>query len=127
MNEEDVIKEIRTFLSGRFPKVCSCCGKQYNSLEDYVRTTTHSGKPISYDADDNIWLPLKPIGTLALANCSCGSTLSMSSKGMNLITMWKMMNWARKEAGKRGVTISDLLVDLREKIEKSVLQEKNVS
>ncbi len=33
------------------------------------------------------------------------------------------MNWARKETKTRGIEISDLLEDLRNKIDKSVLQD----
>ncbi len=122
MNEDDVIREMIDFLNSKFPKTCSCCGKRYGSLEEYLRQTTHTGKPISYDADDESWRPVKPIGTLSLANCSCGSTLAINSKGMNLITLWKMMNWARKESKRRGIRISDLLEDLRSKIDKRVLK-----
>ncbi len=122
MNENEVIKTIEDFISRKFPKDCNCCGKRYNTLSEYLRNTKHVGKPTSFDAEDENWKPVKPIGTISLSNCSCGTTLSISSKGMNLITMWRLMNWARKEKKARGVEIDDLLEDIREKIDKSVLQ-----
>ena len=60
-----------------------------------------------------------------MANCSCGTTMAISSIGMNLITMWRLLNWARKERKIRGIEMSDLLEDLRNKINKSVLQEES--
>ena len=125
MKEKDVIDITRKFISKKFPKRCSSCGKVYTSLSDYLRNTTHMGKPISYDADVGDWQPIEPIGTFSLANCSCGSTLSIDSKGMNLITMWRLMHWARKETKKRNIEIRDLLDDLRNKIDESVFQDEN--
>jgi hypothetical protein len=124
MNENDVLNILRQFISRQFPKDCSCCGKRFNSLEEYLQNTTHCGKPVSFDAAEKNWRPIKPIGTISMANCSCGTTLSISSKGLDLITFWRMMNWARKEARKRNITISDLLAELRTKLDKIVLHKK---
>jgi len=61
MKENDVIEIMRDFISKKFPKKCKCCGKQYNSLEEYLRNTTHTGKPMSYDAEIRKWEPVKPL------------------------------------------------------------------
>ena len=123
MNETEVIGIMRAYLSAQFPKKCSCCGRLYNSLAEYLRNTTHAGKPVSFDAESGDWQPKIPIGTISMANCSCGTTLAISSAGMDLITMLRLMNWARKETRLRGVGMSDLLEDLRFKIDKVVLQD----
>lgn len=127
MNENDVVEILRDFISKKFPKDCPNCGKHYHSLAEYLRTTTHVGKPVSYDADQDNWLPKKPLGTLSLSNCSCGSTLAIDSKGMGLITMWRLLNWARTETKARGITTSELLEELRNKIDKGVLQDENIT
>jgi hypothetical protein len=121
MTEADVVEVMRAYLSTQFPKKCQC-GRLYSSLEDYLRNTTHTGKPISYDADMENWQPKLPIGTVSMANCSCGSTLAVSSKGMNLITLLRLMFWARIETRSRGIGMSELLEDLRSKVDKVVLQ-----
>jgi hypothetical protein len=121
MNESEILDMLQAHLVKQFPKKCNTCGRIYVSLADYLRNTEHVGKPISYDADRGMWQPSKPVGTFSMANCSCGSTLNISSKGMNLITLWRMMNWARHETHKRGITVRDLLDDLRRKIDARVL------
>jgi len=45
---------------------------------------------------------------------------------MDLKTLWRLMNWGRKEAKKQGIMISDLLENLRNKMEKRVLQDENM-
>jgi len=123
MNEAEVIGIMREYLATQFPKGCQCCGRQYNSLAEYLRETTHVGKPMSYDAEMGDWQPTTPMGTLSMANCSCGTTLTITSAGMDLITLHRLMNWAREETGFRGIGLSELLEDLRTKIDKIVLQD----
>lgn len=125
MNENDVIKTMREFISRQFPKQCACCGKRYESFAEFIRNTTYTGKPISHDAEQEDWRPDTPIGTIGMVNCSCGTTFAISSDRMDLKTLWRLMNWARKEAKQRGITISDLLEDLRSKIDQSVLQDES--
>ena len=113
----------RNFLERQFPKPCNNCSRIFTSLKDYLLNTDNIGQPISYDANQNAWLPRKPMGTFAMANCRCGSTLSMSSNGMPLITMWRLLLWARKESRQRDISVSELLEHMRQKIDQSVLSE----
>jgi len=126
MEERDVIRVIIDFLSKQFPKDCNCCGKHYHSLADFIKNTKHLGQPVSYDADEKDWFPKIPIGTISIYTCSCGTSLSLGSDGMNVMTLWRIMQWARKESKARGTTISDVLEDLRDKIDNSVLQDEDV-
>jgi hypothetical protein len=127
MNESDVIRVMLEHVSRQFPKKCSCCGKQYASLAEYLRSTTHVGKPVSLDADMGDWQPKEPLGVISCAACSCGTTMAISSDGMGLITLLQLMNWARKETKLRGIGMRELLEDLRTKIDKIALQETNGS
>ena len=38
--------------------------------------------------------------------------------------MWRLMRWARKESTRRGISVGELLEDLRQKIDKQVLKQK---
>ena len=124
MKENDVIEIMRDHISKKFPKECACCGKLYKSFAEFLRNTTHVGKPMSYDAELEDWKPVNPLGTIGMSNCSCGSTMSITSSGINLIILWRLMNWVRNEALKRGIAREDLLADLRSKIDRSVLQDE---
>ena len=121
MTEDDVVETLRVFISSKFPKVCPKCHRRFNSLADYLQNTTHAGKPVSYDAESGDWKPFRPVGTLSYANCSCGTTLAISSRGMKLIMMWRLMGWARKETRGRNISVEELLTQLRYKIDKKVL------
>jgi hypothetical protein len=92
-----------------------------DDVVEILRNTTHTGKPVSYDADMGDWKPLRPVGTLSYANGPCGTTLAISTKGMKLVTMWRLMGWARKEIRNRNTDVEELLTQLRQKIDKKVL------
>ena len=123
MNEHDVVAVVRAHIETKFPKICSKCGRTFASLKEYLQCTTHVGKPISYDAELKTWRPRNPVGTLSFANCSCGTTLAVSSDGMGVILMWRLLRWARKESAKRKVSVRELLDGVREKIDRQVLRE----
>jgi hypothetical protein len=79
------------------------------------------GSTISHDAELNDWNPVTPLGTATHVNCPCGNTLCLSSQGMPLRRLWRLMNWARAETQTRGQTLEELLNYLREEIRKQVV------
>lgn len=121
MNEADVIRQMRAHLEGLFPKTCPNCQRTYATLRQYLQVTTHQGSAIPYDAMAGNWQPWKPIGTVTLANCPCGSTLALTSHGMPLPQLWRLLSWARGETQRRGMSPQELLNYLREEICKQVL------
>jgi hypothetical protein len=122
MTEDKVVKIIRNYLEGLFPKVCPCCKRMYASLREYLQVTDHVGS-VPYDADARRSDPYKPIGTVTLANCTCGSTMALSSKGMPIFRYWSLLNWARIETQKRQLTPKELLNSLLDEIFNQVLAE----
>lgn len=121
MQEHDVIAVVLAHIETKFPKVCSKCGHRFASLKEYLQGTTHVGQPVSYDADLKKWLPCNPVGTLSFANCPCGTTLAISSDGMSVIVMWRLLRWARRESARRKISVRELLDDVRKKIDRQVL------
>ena len=121
MNEHDVVAVVRAHIETKFPKVCTKCGRTFASLKEYLQCTTHVGSPISYDADMKNWRPWKPVGTLSFANCPCGTTLAVSSDGMGVIVMWRLLRWARRESARRNISVGELLDGVRQKIDRQVL------
>ena len=121
MSEDEVVQIVRQHIESKFPLTCSKCGHTFSSLKDYLTQTTHVGHPVSYDAEIEDWRPRNPLGTISFANCRCGTTLSISSQGMGLLTIWRLMRWARTESHSRGVSMGELLNDLRKKIDRQVL------
>src|SRR5271154_2542732 len=104
MTEEQVIRAMRAHLEGLFPKVCPQCQRHFASLREYLLTTEPLGPAMPYDAESGQWRPLRPIGTATFANCPCGTTLALTSKGMPLFQLWPLLNWAWIETEKRGQT-----------------------
>jgi hypothetical protein len=121
MTEAEVIVVMRHHLEGKFPKKCGACARTFANLKDYLLHTTHVGQPKSYDAELGIFQPSKPIGTMSLANCSCGSTLALGSDGMSLVTMWRLLRWLRGEMARRRQNASVVLEDLRCSIDRATL------
>lgn len=126
MNETEVIRQMREHLEGLFPKACRNCGRNFGSLKEYLHITNHLGATMPYDAMLGDWKPINPIGMVTLANCPCGNTLSLTSRGMPRPQLWRLMAWARKETEKRGMTPQELLNYLRDEICRQVLSEQNV-
>jgi len=114
---------MREHLEGQFPKVCPNCKTRFTTLREYLLITTHLGPAMAYDADMGDWKPRNPVGTVAYSNCRCGSTLALTSNGMPLRQLWALLNWARIETRKRGMTPQELLNYLREEISTQVLAE----
>jgi hypothetical protein len=123
MTEADAIRTMRRHIEGLFPKVCPNCHRRFASLREYVLAAKPLGSTISYDVETGDWTPLKPLGTAALANCPCGTTLSLTSEGMPVMQMWHLLNWARGEMKLRNISGEQLLDHLRAEIRKQVLAE----
>jgi hypothetical protein len=124
MTEAEVIVVMREFLEGEFPKKCSGCDRTYVNLKDYLLHTVHVGRPRSYDVEVGIRRPTRPIGTMSLANCSCGNTLVIDSTGMELKTLWRLMAWLMDEMVRRGQGPSQVLETLRASIDQATLADE---
>lgn len=124
ISEADVVATMRQHLERHFPLSCPMCQQGYATLRDYLLQTEHQGDAIPFDAELGNWRPLRPLGTVTLANCRCGNTLGLSSEGMPLPQLWRLLNWARVETQKRQQTPRELLNYLRREICTQVLAEQ---
>jgi hypothetical protein len=123
MTELEVIRIMRKHLEGLFPKVCFHCERSYATLREYLLLTRPLGAAMPYDAEVGDWSPLRPMGTMTFSNCACGTTLALSSQGMSLLVLWRLLNWARVETARRSMTPRELLGYLRDEISAQVLAE----
>lgn len=123
MSEAEVVTAIRRHLEGLFPLSCPLCQKLFHTFREYLQNTEHQGDAIPYDAELGHWQPLRPVGTVSLANCRCGNTLVLSSEGMPLTKLWRLLNWVRIETKKRNQTPRELLNYLRDVLCAQVLGE----
>jgi hypothetical protein len=120
MNEDDVVRIVRLYIEGLFPRVCPNCGRRWDSLRDYLETTTHLSSPVLYD-DLSGGIPPAPLGPISLAICRCGTTVSVSSRGMPPAQLVELLIWAKHEARLRSISLSELLHHIRERIDDQVL------
>jgi hypothetical protein len=123
MNEKQAIEITQKYVESQFPKTCPNCGKIFSSLAEYLLNTTHLGDPVPYTGDVEDRTQRNPIGVASHVNCKCGTTLTISSKGMAQRTMWRLMLWASMESLKRRINISELLRHLRQEIDRRVIGE----
>lgn len=123
MTEAEVIQIMREHAEGLFPKVCPNCKRSFAKLREFILVTQRLEPAISYDAELGDWSPSRPIGTVWLANCPCGTTLALSSKGLPLSKLWQFLDWVKVEMERRGLSQEELLRYLRDEIRKQVLTE----
>ena len=102
MTDAEAIRIMREHVEGLFPKECPNCHRRFATLREYVLATKPLGATLSYDAEVGDWNPKEPVGTTAMANCPCGTTLTLTSEGISLMKMWRLLNWARVETKRAG-------------------------
>jgi len=120
MTEDDVVRIVRLYLESLFPKVCLRCGRRFASLRAYLEATTHLSTPILYD-DITGDIPLDPFGPMSFANCPCGTTLAVASRGMPPQQLVELLTWAKYETSQRSIGIRELLSEIRDRIDEQVL------
>jgi hypothetical protein len=123
MTNAEAFEVILRHFESLFPMTCSNCGRQYATLREYVVGTTRVGRAISYDAESGDWETTRPVGTLALANCSCGTTLGLSTRGMAPDQRLALLAWLKEETERRRISPSELLDEIRDAVRKAVLGE----
>jgi hypothetical protein len=123
LSDEDVVAIVRSHLESKFPRRCSRCGRRFDSLASYLRGTTHLGHPVSADDPLTSTESSRLIGTISYANCSCGTTLTLSSAGLDFLTMWRLLQWAGASISRRGISMGELLTGLRGRIDEEVLRD----
>ena len=122
MTEDDVVSFVRAYIEGLFPRFCPNCGLRFGSLREYLLLTKHLGSPIFYDSIDGE-IPSEPVGPLSLANCACGTTLTVNSRGIPPTQMVELFSWAKLEMEKRSIDGRELLRHIRDRIDSQVLSE----
>jgi hypothetical protein len=121
MIDDDVVRIVRAYIEGLFPKVCPKCGRQFLSLRDYLRSTTHLGGPHVFEsareATEN------PLGPIAHALCTCGNILTIGSEGIPKDQLVELIAWAKADAQRRSIDINQVLRALRDRIDAEVLHD----
>jgi hypothetical protein len=123
MTGAEALQAVRRHFESLFPKTCSSCGRRFTTLREYILLTERLGPATSYDAELGDWKTTQPIGSLALANCPCGSTLALSTEGMALPLRQALLSWVKIETQRLGVSSSDLLERMRDEIRRQVMGE----
>ena len=104
------------YYSGLFPKTCPNCGHEFPSLKSWIDITTPLGHVTSYDADAGDWETRQPAGTLAFANCSCGTTLSLTTDNLPVEQRVQLLEWLRGEISRRQCEPDEILDGIRQQV-----------
>jgi hypothetical protein len=121
MTDAEIVQMMREHFEGLFPKTCQGCGRCYTTLGDYVLNTKPTGPTISYDAELRDWRPTQPIGAIAAVNCSCGTTLALSTAGMPLPKIHAVLAWVQTEMARRGQDSQQVIGWVRDQIRQQVM------
>jgi hypothetical protein len=123
MTEAELIRMLREYYDGLFPKVCTNCGRRFATLREYIVATQRLWPSLSYDIELGDFKAERPIGGVAMVNCLCGSTLTLSTEGMPVSQTHLILEWIRTEMERRGITPAALLDHLRDEVRNQVLAE----
>jgi len=121
MTDEEIIRMMHEHFAGLFPKVCPNCGRCFATLREYILDTKRVGPTISYDAEEGDWEPTQPIGAFALSNCSCGSTLALTTEGIPLSKIHLVLEWIKTETKQRGLSPVGVIDYVRDEVRKRAL------
>jgi len=121
MTDAEIVRMLIEYSDRIFPKVCGTCGRRYATFREYILNTRPVGSATSYDAELLEFKPENPIGSMVMANCTCGTTLALSTNEMSLAQTHRFLEWIQFETRRRGVNQRDLLEHLRDEVRKQVL------
>lgn len=111
-----IARGLLAYYSSLFPRSYSKCGRDYLTLKDYVEQTEQVGSVLSLDVELGGWPPDKPIGTLAFVNCTCGSTISLTTDGLPLEQGHAVLAWIKSESERRNVKPAVIFDETRNKV-----------
>ena len=97
MSTDEIVQMMHRHFESLFPRQCSTCGHRFGSLREYILGTQRVAGTISYDAERGDWDTKLPIGAIAHANCTCGTTLALTTEGMPLADVHAVLRWVRAE------------------------------
>lgn len=120
MNEEYYIEALKTALEGMFPKICTKCGRRFSTFKEFLLNTSHLGEPIFYDAVSGNTVHCPPYGIVAMFNCSCDTTLAVRITEFP-VTINSLLRWINSDAMKQGVSVDQIMAQIREKVDNKVL------
>ena len=116
MDKAAVVQALFHHYGSLFPRNCTKCNRHFASLQEYILATERLGSVQSFDIQMGNWRPSEPIGSLALSNCSCGTTLALSTDGLPLSTGHAILDWVKSESERRKVKPTVLLDEVREEV-----------
>ncbi len=121
MTDDEIIQIMREHFERLFPKVCPKCGCRFATLREYILNTKPIGTTTCYDVEIGDWKPKKPIGAAAHSNCSCGTTMVLTSEGMPISQIHLVLQWIKEETKRRGLSSKELISYVRNEVRKRVL------
>ena len=116
LDEDKVVDLLERYFESLFPRDCPNCGRHFATLGHYILATVPVGKSVSYDAQRGDWHTAKPVGSAAFANCTCGSTLTLTTQDMALEQRLALLAWLKAEGERLNLSSSDVLDRLRARI-----------
>jgi hypothetical protein len=114
--EPEIMRLIHDHIRSLFPKTCPKCQRHFATYRDYLAQTKPLGTPVSYDLELGDVKPADSIGNLSMANCPCGTTLSLSSEGMPMADLWKVLKWIKLEIQNRHCSLPEMLAYIRQQV-----------
>ena len=123
MMDQEIITILYEHYTGLFPRSCASCGRVFPTLRQYILDTRPTGDAMSYDAELSNWKTAKPLGGAAWANCPCGTTLGLTTDGIPLPEIHRLLEWIKAETERQGITQQELLASVRDVVRERALRD----
>ena len=68
-----------------------------------------------------------PLGPIAHAACLCGYMLMIGSEGIPKVQLVALIQWAKADSHRRSINMTELLRQLRDRIDREVLRDDESS
>lgn len=121
MTEREVIQMLRKHFEGLSSEFCPKCDRVFTTLRECLIQTRRVGTSISYDIELGDWNPSDMVGSVALANCPCGTSMALATAGMPLSESHLILQWLREETQRIGARPQELLDHNRDEIRQQLL------
>ncbi len=113
MESSAFVSPIVEYCGTQFPKTCPVCQKRYPDFETYLQQTQAVGALVWHGEREE-----HPIPTLSMANCSCGSTMSLECGDTRSETYRGFMAALASDSGRLGAPPHKVLEMVRDEIRK---------
>lgn len=124
LTEQAALQVLKEHFETMFPRNCSGCGRRFNDLREYFHETHSLGSMICNGGDAIDSTSTKPLLSITFANCTCGTTVTLSTMDMDESARCDLLQWLREEMKQVAAPPNQIFSALKLRLRRMVLEEQ---